>query len=265
MNQETAEAINKLGAFCGKRDVAKLTRECLMEQFGIEQADVMVLFGGSILAGGDLLAEAMKQRAARTYLIVGGEGHTTETLRRKVREEIPQIETEGLAEAEVFQQYLWERYGVKADGLEKKSTNCGNNITYLLELLKREKIPCRSIILCQDATMQRRMEAGLRKYVGDEVKIINYAAYHAEVMADGEELSYRNEIHGMWNIDRYVNLLMGEIPRLTDDENGYGPKGKDYISHVEIPAEVREAFQKLKAVYGEETRYANPLYASKEN
>lgn len=265
MNQETAEAINKLGAFCGKRDVAELTRECLMEKFGIAQADVMVLFGGSILAGGDLLAEAMKQCVAKKYLIVGGAGHTTETLRRKVREENPQIETEGLSEAEVFQKYLWERYRRKADGLETESTNCGNNITYLLELLKREAIPCRSIILCQDATMQRRMEAGLRKYVEDEVKIINYAAYHAEVVSDGDQLTYRDEIHGMWNIDRYVNLLMGEIPRLTDDEYGYGPKGKGYISHVEIPAEVQEAFQKLKAVYGEETRYANPLYASKEN
>lgn len=40
-----------------------------------------------------------------------------------------------------------------ADALETQSTNCGNNITYLLELLEREKIPCRSIILCQDATM----------------------------------------------------------------------------------------------------------------
>ena len=37
-----------------------------------------------------------------------------------------------------------------ADALETQSTNCGNNITYLLE---REKIHCRSIILCQDATM----------------------------------------------------------------------------------------------------------------
>ncbi len=75
MNQETAEAINKLGAFYGKRDVAEFTRECLMEKFGIAQADVMVLFGGSILAGGDLIAEAMKQRVAKKYLIVGGEGH----------------------------------------------------------------------------------------------------------------------------------------------------------------------------------------------
>ena len=29
----------------------------------------------------------MKQRVAKKYLIVGGEGHTTETLCRKVREE----------------------------------------------------------------------------------------------------------------------------------------------------------------------------------
>lgn len=164
----------------------------------------------------------------------------------------------------VAKKYLWERYGLKADGLETKSTNCGNNITYLLELLKSEEIPYSSIIICQDATMQRQMEAGLRKYVGDEVKIINYASYYAEVVFDGEQLSYRNEIHGMWTIDRYVNLLMSGIPRLTDDENGYGPKGKDYISHVEIPAEVQEAFRKLKAVYGEETRYANLLYASKK-
>ena len=25
----------------------------------------------------------------------------------------------------------------------------------------------------------------------------------------------------MWDMDRYVNLLMGEIPRLRDDGNGY--------------------------------------------
>ena len=35
----------------------------------------------------------------------------------------------------------------------KRSPPTGNNITYLLELLERGKIPCRSIILCQDATM----------------------------------------------------------------------------------------------------------------
>ena len=59
----------------------------------------------------------------------------------------------------------------------------------------------------------------------------------------------------------YVNLLMGEIPRLTDDENGYGPCGKNFIAHVDVPEEVRCAFEQLKTVYGLETRAANPAFA----
>ena len=66
----------------------------------------------------------------------------------------------------------------------------------------------------------------------------------------------------MWDIDRYVNLLMGEIPRLTDDANGYGPNGKNFIAHVDIPEKVKMAFEELKKIYGEDTRKANPLYAS---
>lgn len=54
--------------------------------------------------------------------------------------------------------------------------------------------------------------------------VINYASYRAEVITDGSTLSYKENIHGMWKMERYINLLMGEIPRLTDDENGYGPK-----------------------------------------
>ncbi len=74
--------------------------------------------------------------------------------------------------------------------------------------------------------------------------IINYAAYAAYVEYVNNELIYDTEIHGMWDIDRYVNLLMGEIPRLTDDTN-----------------EVKIAFEELKSVY--KVRKANPLYASK--
>lgn len=106
------------------------------------------------------------------------------------------------------------RYGLEPDYLECKSTNCGNNITYLLDLLEEKEIPCKSIILSQDATMQRRMEAGLKKY-------------------------------------------------MNDDENGYGPKGKGFIAHVEIPVEVKNAFDELKEVYSALVREANPMYASK--
>ena len=120
----------------------------------------------------------------------------------------------------------------------------------------------KNIILCQDASMQKRMEAGLRKYISCDVTIINYAAYSANVLYNGKELVYKKPIHGMWTVDRYVNLLMGEIPRLTDDENGYGPNGKNFIAHVDIPERVKIAFEELKNVYGEKTREANSLYSS---
>lgn len=261
MWKQIAADINILGRFCGKRDVEELTPACLRRTFALEQADVMVLFGGSILAGGDVLAGAMNSGAARKYIIVGGAGHTTETLRSRVRQEYPDIRTEDRPEAVIFDRYLARVYGLHADGLETASTNCGNNITNLLELLRERGIPCRSIILCQDATMQARMEAGLRRHAPD-ITCINYAAYRAEVRAAEGGLEYARPIHGMWETDRYVNLLMGEIPRLTDDAGGYGPAGKGFIAHVEIPAEVRAAFERLKAVYGPRTREANPLFAS---
>lgn len=262
MTEHIAKHINVLEAFCGRRDITELTSEQLMKKYGIPQADVMVLFGGSILCGGDVLAQAMKNNVAKKYVIVGGAGHTTETLRRKMHEEFPEIETDGLPEAEVFAGYLKHQYGLVPDFLECESTNCGNNITYLLDLLREKGISFQSIILSQDATMQYRMEAGLRKYVSDDIQIINYAVYAAKVIVEHSELKYEKEIWGMWDMERYISLLMGEIPRLTDDENGYGPKGKNYIAHVDIPPEVRSAFEQLCNAYPGFVREANPLYAS---
>ncbi len=260
MKNDVARNINILGNFCGKRDIPALTANALWEKYKIRQADVMVLFGGSILCGGDVLAEGIKNKIAGKYIIVGGEGHTTETLRKKMHGAFPQIETDGLPEAEIFNAYLEHRYGLRADFLECRSTNCGNNITYLLELLRQNRICHDSVILSQDATMQRRMEAGLRKYA--DLTVINYATYSATVKGDGSTLEYTEDIWGMWDMERYVSLLMGEIPRLKDDENGYGPEGKGYIAHVDIPPEVADAFEKLKLIYKDSVREANPLYAS---
>ena len=109
--------------------------------------------------------------------------------------------------------------------------------------------------------MQLRMDAGLRRYVPDDVRIINFASYAATAEVLDGELVFGSQIHGMWDMDRYVNLLMGEIPRLTDNESEYGPNGKDFIAHVDIPAEVKDAFYELTKIYGEKTREANPLYA----
>ena len=55
---------------------------------------------------------------------------------------------------------------------------------------------------------------------------------------------------------------MGEIPRLRDDEAGYGPRGKHFIAHVEVPALVLAAFEQLRQQYPGLIREANQKFAS---
>ena len=85
----------------------------------------MILFGGSIMCGGEVLAQAMQNNIAKKYVIVGGAGHTTETLREIAHFYAPQINTFNKSEAEIFNEYIYNLYGVKADYTETKSTNCG--------------------------------------------------------------------------------------------------------------------------------------------
>ena len=51
------------------------------------------------------------------------------------------------------------------------------------------------------------------------------------------------------------------VQRLSDNEDGYGPEGKGYIVHVDIPDEVEKAFMDLKKEFGDKVRVANPEYA----
>ena len=262
MREELAGAINLLGAYCGRRDLPELSQTALQAQYGLRQADALVLFGGSILAGGDVLAQAIQGQLARHYIIVGGAGHTTEALRQQLAPVLPDLDLAALSEAELFATYIKKAYGLEADYLETESTNCGNNITYLLDLLDREGLDVRSLILCQDATMQQRMDAVLRKYVPN-MTIINYATYQARVLEKDGQLRFAQKIKGMWDMERYISLLMGEIPRLRDDEAGYGPRGRNFLAHVDLPEEVQQAFANLSSDYGRLIREANPRYASK--
>ncbi|MCI6844001.1 MAG: hypothetical protein MR874_04485 [Coriobacteriaceae bacterium] len=133
---QAARDINTLAGFLGMRDVPALTRDALAARYGFERADVMALFGGSILAGGDVLADAMRSGVARTYVIVGGAGHTTETFRSRARALCPGLAFgDDATEAQIFSSYVSRVHGLGVDLLETRSTNCGNNITYLRDLL----------------------------------------------------------------------------------------------------------------------------------
>ncbi|HEM6310077.1 TPA: YdcF family protein [Streptococcus suis] len=258
-----SQAINQLAQFCGPRDLSSLTKQALQAEQGLEQVDVLAFFGGSILAGGDQLADAIRNKIAKAYVIVGGAGHTTDGLRQQVRDHFPQLDPSGLTEAEIFQAYLEQKHGLSADLLETQSTNCGNNVTYLLDLLAEKGIDFQPILLMQDATMQRRMWATMKKYAAGKL-LLNYASYQVAVREEEGQLQYEDAPLGMWDMDRYLSLLLGEIPRLRDDEEGYGPRGANYLAYIDIPQAVEESYQLVQEKTGLTSRKANPNFASPE-
>ena len=258
---DNIEAWNQLTEFCGPRDLPDLSPISIQERLATNQVDVAVLFGGSIIAGGDVFAEAIRHGIAKHYVIVGGHGHTTATLRQLMQTELSELQVTDQSEAALFQAYLKTKYGLAADLLETASTNCGNNITNLLALLDAQQIQANSFLLMQDASMQRRMAAGLLKE-RPQAQIINYATYQVRFVKQGDHLGFDHQPAGMWDLKRYQSLLMGEIPRLRDDEAGYGPRGKHFIAHVDVPSPVLAAFEQLRQQYPELIRVANQKFAS---
>lgn len=239
--------MDTIARFVGVQDIEELTAAASERVLGIPQVDVLVLFGGAILAGADQFAQAMRNGVATTYVIDGGVGHTTLAFRQSVRNLCLVVEfSDSASEAEIFEAYLEYICGLHADLLETKSTNCGNNITSLRDLLAAYKVSCQSMILMGDETMQQRIAAVAAKEMPD-IRTLSFASYQAKVVVDAEGASpawaFKNEPRGMWCRDHYLELLMEEAPRLTDTADGYGPKGKNFIVPVGgVPAEVTRAW-----------------------
>lgn len=259
--EQLAESINTLAAFCGRRDIKALDQDSLQKTYEIDQADCLIMFGASIPAVYNQFLLAWKQDIAKHYCLTGGIGHTTATLQELMKDEL-QTDTSNMPESEIMKTYLSKYIPVDSILIENKSTNCGNNVTNTLKLLEDKNIPHDSIIIMQDATMQLRMDAGFRKFAPN-AKIINFAGYQARVIAKNDRLEYDTNLWEMWDIDRFVNLLLGEIHRLRDDQDGYGPNGLNYIAHVDIPEEVDNAYQFiLQHKTTASVRDANELYKS---
>lgn len=268
--EEAARAANVLARWCAQRDVSALSRQALYAEVGLADgiADLFVLFGGGVPGIVETLAAAIGAGVAHRYAIVGGRGHATYWLDQAMMhlsgEEARSLgdawPKSGVAsEAEMLDALLFARHGLHADLLETRSTNCGNNITFLLDLLEGEGAIPESVILCQDAVMQRRMDATWRRQVSERAafahtRIINWPAYEAELACESGVLVWRHAPEGIWSMEKYLQLLLGEVARLTDDEGGYGPCGRDFVVHVDVPDEVVAAAGALRAACGESGR-----------
>lgn len=98
--------------------------------------------------------------------------------------------------------------------------------------------------------MQRRTMATFQRVTRDEPhapRWLSFPGFVPELVQQGDGVDFAPTAEGLWSVDRYLSLITGELPRLRDDVNGYGPCGRDFIVHVDIPGNVEAARQQLKS------------------
>ena len=241
-----------IGAYLARRDEPGLTAD--------HPADVLVLCGSAVLRSLTVAAEALRDGAAARILVTGGLGHSTAYLREAVAGHpvYRDTDTAGRTEAAVISEILTRHLGVPAALLmtEEESTNCGQNAELSLRMLAARAEPTRSLLVVQDPTMQRRTHAGFDRWRGaDRPEIRSHAPFVPVVGKDGAGETAADPV---WTLDRFRDLALGEISRLTDDEHGYGPRGAGFIVHVDLPDDVVAAHRRLRAAHPGAARDLTP-------
>ncbi len=223
--------------------------------------NVLVLVGSSLLITAERAAEAMREGVAPFLLISGGIGHSTQDLRDQVVAHpiYRQIVTSERSEAEIFGDIIVGALGVSSQQvvIENQSTNCGANACLSRKMVDQKNWNVKSMILIQDPTMQRRTHAAFERMWEDlpETKIQSHSVFVPT--GDEDSIVGPNKFSGLWSVRHLVELLLGEIPRLRDDEFGYGPQGKNFIPHVDIPAKVLAAHRRLVEAFPDQVRSVN--------
>ena len=250
LTDEQLNQLNEISRFLAVRDIPFLSKEALFDKYHLEAADLLVLLGSSLVYPLKLAAKAIQEGLVKKLMLVGGIGHSTHYLYENIRKhsEYDSIPTTGRAEADIYKDILTQIYKVKEEDIliENQSTNCGSNAKNAFELFSESKLDARSFIIMQDPTMQLRTYASfLHEWPAADNLFINFSPYIPYLsVIDGKTL-----ITGIneeaWPINRLISLLMGEIPRLQDNETGYGPKGKNYIVHIEIPTHLINSYENL--------------------
>lgn len=248
--------VNRIAAYLARRDVASLSPTVA------PHADVLVLCGSAVLAAIDIAATAFKDGLADRLLVSGGVGHSTPFLRQAVREDprYGDVSTDARPESAILAEILRRHNAVPEAAilLETESTNCGQNAEFSVSLLKQTPLKLRSVILLQDPTMQRRTHECFQRSLRDasDVRISSYAPFVPTVPHRDAPNVHDEDGRAVWSVRRFTALILGEMCRLHDDEHGYGPRGADFIDHVDIPNDVTHAYQRLAAAHPHSFREA---------
>ena len=254
--EQVCSDINRISAYLALDDFAGLGPGPEV----VQELDVSALLGNQVMATLTAACGLMQRSAGAILLVSGGIGHSTpllyDNLRRStygglVREGLVK---ETMAEAEMVAAVAQAAFQLPGDRIliENRSTNTAENARYSLQRLQEANRGQGSVLIVQDPTMQRRSiltwerEAGI---AGWGARALSHAVFvpHVEPGPDGMPLFSAEQAEGTWTMERFVALVLGEIRRLRDDEDGYGPKGQGFLPHVDIPEPVIESYLRVCA------------------
>lgn len=259
-NKDFIDAVNVVSSFLANEQMSGLDT--------CAPVDCVVICVSALVFQGQQLFQALERRPslAKTVVLVGGIGHSTTLLYQAVgRDDKYKAlvnDIQGAPEARVMRMILDRHFDIEriqAGGcqilIEDKSTNCGSNAIETRKVLEAANIPTpKTFILIQDPTMSFRSLATFQKTYQDHADPPNFLCCPLFVPTvrtspSGVQLTFANDIvhERLWSMDRFLELILGEIPRLRDDAQGYGPRGKDFIPHVDIPENVQHSWELLKS------------------
>ncbi len=243
LNPTAIAAANILGHWLAADDFT--------HQTVIDTRDIIVLAGNAVIPAIDAACQLAAENNI-PLVITGGIGHSTTFLYSAIASHprYNNIPTTGRPEADILADIAHQFWKVPAKKIyrETHSTNCGENATMTRNLLAQLGLSPRRVILVQDPTMQRRSAATFaRAWRGeeDQPEWCSFPGIIPVLAATKQGARFSGDNNGMWPVDRYLSLIMGEIPRIRDDANGYGPQGRDFIEHVDMPESVDAAWRQL--------------------
>ena len=251
MNQESD--VNLLARFLAHQQVGDLST--------CPNVDCIVICASAVLHQATALFRALESRPslAKTLVLCGGIGHSTpliyEAVARHPTYSSLAKEADGLPEARVLQLILERHFHVSAITgggcrilVEDSSTNCGANARESKKVLERDgAVAPKTLVIVQDPTMALRTAAAFEKaYAGSDAvpRIVSFPVFVPQVRANSDDLEFvveDAEVSELWEMRRFLDLLMGELPRLKR----YGPDGTGDIARVVIPANAEEAHVRL--------------------
>ncbi|KAF2020514.1 hypothetical protein BU24DRAFT_445722 [Aaosphaeria arxii CBS 175.79] len=254
-----ADDINTIARFIACEDIPGLQ--------SINPVDCIILCVSSVLHSPETVFNIIQARPSitKTLVLCGGIGHSTEPIydavARHPRFRDIAADVGGLPEAQVLH-VIFERFYASQFAeddpaptilLEDRSITCATNATEARKLLEANGLgEIESMVIVQDPTMVRRTVECFKKAYEGAAHVPRFEGCPVFVPVVGSGAGGGLEFSApvvakedMWPMERYLELVMGEIPRMRDDGNGYGPKGKGVIPHVDIPVEVEKAYGRL--------------------